>query len=52
MSFSNIMDSNSYRAGGTEDPLIASRERVLGAVDPLDQHEHKRDDHGEPQRHP
>ncbi len=30
MSFSNIMDSNSYRAGGTDDPLIASRERVLG----------------------
>ena len=30
MSFSNIMDSNSYRAGGTDDPLIAGRERLLG----------------------
>lgn len=30
VSFSNIMDSNSYRAGGTDDPLIAGRERVLG----------------------
>ncbi|MDT5008273.1 MAG: hypothetical protein QOJ24_5449 [Mycobacterium sp.] len=30
MSFSNIMDSNSYRAEGTADPLIVSRERVLG----------------------
>ncbi|OBK79287.1 aspartate aminotransferase family protein [Mycobacterium sp. 1274761.0] len=30
MSFSNIMDSNSYRAGGSDDPLIATRERVLG----------------------
>ncbi len=30
MSFSNIMDSNSYRAGGTDDPLISSRQRVLG----------------------
>jgi 4-aminobutyrate aminotransferase-like enzyme len=30
MSFSNIMDSNSYTADGTGDPLIASRERVLG----------------------
>ncbi len=30
MSFSNIMDSNSYRAGRTSDPLIADRERVLG----------------------
>ena len=30
MSFSNIMDSNSYRAGGTDDPLIAGRERMLG----------------------
>ena len=30
MSFSNIMDSNSYTADGAGDPLIASRERVLG----------------------
>src|SRR3954468_13388137 len=30
VSFSNIMDSNSYRAEGTADPLIVSRERVLG----------------------
>ncbi|OBA85709.1 4-aminobutyrate aminotransferase [Mycobacteriaceae bacterium 1482268.1] len=30
MSFSNIMDSNSYRSGGTDDPLLASRERLLG----------------------
>ena len=30
VSFSNIMDSNSYRADGTADPLIVSRERVLG----------------------
>ncbi len=30
MSFSNIMDSNSYARGGTDDPLIAARERVLG----------------------
>jgi 4-aminobutyrate aminotransferase-like enzyme len=30
VSFSNIMDSNSYRAGGTDDPLIAGRERLLG----------------------
>jgi 4-aminobutyrate aminotransferase-like enzyme len=30
VSFSNIMDSNSYRAEGTADPLIDSRERVLG----------------------
>ncbi len=30
VSFSNIMDSNSYRAGGADDPLIAGRERVLG----------------------
>jgi 4-aminobutyrate aminotransferase-like enzyme len=30
VSFSNIMDSNSYASDGTDDPLIASRERVLG----------------------
>jgi 4-aminobutyrate aminotransferase-like enzyme len=30
MSFSNIMDSNSYTADGAGDPLIARRERVLG----------------------
>ena len=30
MSFSNIMDSNSYRADGAGDPLIATRSRVLG----------------------
>jgi 4-aminobutyrate aminotransferase-like enzyme len=30
MGFSNIMDSNSYTADGTDDPLIRSRERVLG----------------------
>ncbi len=30
MSFSNIMDSNSYPADGSDDPLIATRERVLG----------------------
>ena len=30
VSFSNIMDSNSYRAEGSADPLIVSRERVLG----------------------
>jgi 4-aminobutyrate aminotransferase-like enzyme len=30
VSFSNIMDSNSYRAGGADDPLIAGRERLLG----------------------
>ena len=30
MSFSNIMDSNSYRADGAADPLIATRRRVLG----------------------
>lgn len=30
MSFSNIMDSNSYTADGDSDPLITSRERVLG----------------------
>jgi 4-aminobutyrate aminotransferase-like enzyme len=29
-SFSNIMDSNSYSAGHDDDPLIATRERVLG----------------------
>ncbi len=30
MSFSNIMDSNSYTADGADDPLIATRKRVLG----------------------
>lgn len=30
MSFSNIMDSNSYQGGQLEDPLIAARDRVLG----------------------
>lgn len=30
VSFSNIMDSNSYASDGTDDPLIAARERVLG----------------------
>ncbi|BBW99925.1 aspartate aminotransferase family protein [Mycolicibacterium moriokaense] len=30
VSFSNIMDSNSYSAGSGGDPLIADRERVLG----------------------
>ena len=30
VSFSNIMDSNSYASDGTDDPLIATRERVLG----------------------
>ena len=30
MSFSNIMDSNSYTADGEGDPLIAARERLLG----------------------
>ncbi len=30
MSFSNIMDSNSYTADGDGDPLIASRKRLLG----------------------
>lgn len=30
MSFSNIMDSNSYRGGHLGDPLIAARDRVLG----------------------
>lgn len=30
VSFSNIMDSNSYSAGSGDDPLIADRERVLG----------------------
>ncbi|MEH3131748.1 MAG: aspartate aminotransferase family protein [Mycolicibacterium neoaurum] len=30
MSFSNIMDSNSYRGGHLGDPLIAARARVLG----------------------
>jgi len=30
MSFSNIMDSNSYQGGQRDDPLIAARDRVLG----------------------
>ena len=30
VSFSNIMDSNSYTADGAGDPLIETRERVLG----------------------
>lgn len=30
MSFSNIMDSNSYQGGQLEDPLIVARDRVLG----------------------
>ncbi|CAN7204762.1 aspartate aminotransferase family protein [Mycolicibacterium frederiksbergense] len=30
MSFSNIMDSNSYQGGQLDDPLIAARDRVLG----------------------
>ena len=30
MSFSNIMDSNSYQGGQLDDPLIAARSRVLG----------------------
>jgi 4-aminobutyrate aminotransferase-like enzyme len=30
MSFANIMDSNAYRGGDDDDPLIAARERVLG----------------------
>src|ERR1700754_1558336 len=30
VSFSNIMDSNSYASSGEDDPLIAARERVLG----------------------
>lgn len=30
MSFSNIMDSNSYQGGQLDDPLIAARNRVLG----------------------
>ncbi len=38
MSFSNIMDSNSYKGGATEDeaaPLIAARERLLGPANRL-----------------
>ena len=35
MSFSNIMDSNSYTADGDDDPLIAARERVLGPANRL-----------------
>ncbi|MDZ4266155.1 MAG: aspartate aminotransferase family protein, partial [Mycobacterium sp.] len=38
MSFSNIMDSNSYRGGAPEDeaaPLIAARERLLGPANRL-----------------
>jgi 4-aminobutyrate aminotransferase-like enzyme len=35
MSFSNIMDSNSYTADGDGDPLIAARERVLGPANRL-----------------
>jgi 4-aminobutyrate aminotransferase-like enzyme len=35
MSFSNIMDSNAYAAGGDDDPLIAARERVLGPANRL-----------------
>ncbi|MCF6386294.1 aspartate aminotransferase family protein [Mycobacterium sp. MBM] len=30
MSFSNIMDSNSYQGGQCDDPLIAARDRALG----------------------
>lgn len=30
MSFSNIMDSNSYQGGQVDDPLIAARDRALG----------------------
>ncbi|MGU3501394.1 aspartate aminotransferase family protein [Mycobacterium sp. C31M] len=30
MAFSNIMDSNSYRGGQVDDPLMAARTRVLG----------------------
>ncbi|WP_101951483.1 aspartate aminotransferase family protein [Mycobacterium sp. 3519A] len=35
MSFSNIMDSNAYRGGDDQDPLIAARERVLGPANRL-----------------
>jgi 4-aminobutyrate aminotransferase-like enzyme len=35
MSFSNIMDSNSYRADGDGDPLIEARQRVLGPANRL-----------------
>ena len=35
MSFSNIMDSNSYKARGDGDPLIEARERVLGPANRL-----------------
>ncbi len=35
MSFSNIMDSNSYTADGDDDPLIVARERVLGPANRL-----------------
>ncbi|HET6735813.1 aspartate aminotransferase family protein [Mycobacterium sp.] len=35
MSFSNIMDSNSYTADSDGDPLIAARERVLGPANRL-----------------
>jgi 4-aminobutyrate aminotransferase-like enzyme len=35
VSFSNIMDSNSYTAGDDGDPLIEARERVLGPANRL-----------------
>jgi 4-aminobutyrate aminotransferase-like enzyme len=35
MSFSNIMDSNSYTADDDDDPLIVARERVLGPANRL-----------------
>jgi len=35
VSFSNIMDSNSYKARGDGDPLIEARERVLGPANRL-----------------
>lgn len=35
MSFSNILDSNSYTADGDDDPLIVARERVLGPANRL-----------------
>jgi 4-aminobutyrate aminotransferase-like enzyme len=35
MSFANIMDSNAYRGGDDDDPLIAARERVLGPANRL-----------------
>jgi 4-aminobutyrate aminotransferase-like enzyme len=35
VSFSNIMDSNSYQADGDGDPLIEARERVLGPANRL-----------------